>query len=161
LASGETSTTFAGNTLVVLVPKGNPAGIHGPADLAKAVRLATGDPAVAPQGQKAQEWLTGLGLWKTLFPKFVFAANAAQTDEYVARGEVDAGIGFASDSHGRTDLQIAYMVPAGAIKPIRYVGVVISSSARAAIARAYVDQLLSSSVQASFVSAGFQPAPAR
>ena len=32
LASGDASATLAGNTLVILVPKGNPAGIHGPDD---------------------------------------------------------------------------------------------------------------------------------
>jgi len=160
LASAEGSTTFAGNTLVVFVPKGDPAGIHGPGDLIRVERLATGDPAVAPHGQKAVEWLTGLGLWGTLKSKFVFAANAAQTDEYVARGEVDAGIGFASDAHGRTDIEVAYTVPEGEIKPIRYVAATVAASRQEALARAYIAFLLSPSAQAAFVDAGFKPAPA-
>jgi len=161
LASADASAMFAGNTLVVLVPNGNPAGIHGPDDLAKAARLTTGDPAVAPHGQKAVEWLTGLGLWDSLRPRFVFAANAAQTDEYVARGEVDAGIGFASDATGRSDLEIAHTVPGDRIKPIRYVGVPVAATSQPALARAYIAYLVSEDMQSLFTGAGFQPAPAK
>jgi molybdate transport system substrate-binding protein len=161
LASAEASATFASNELVILVPKGNPSGIHGPADLAKATRLTTGDPLVAPHGAKAQEWLTGMGLWGSLKPKFVFAQNAAQTDDYIARGEVDAGLGFASDAHGRADIEIAYVVPKAETKPIAYVVVPIKASKDAELADAYVSYLLSSPVQSALVSTGFKPAPAK
>jgi len=160
LVSAEAGATFAGNTLVVLVPAGNPAGVRGPDDLSGAGRLATGDPAVAPHGQKAMEWLTGLGLWDALHPRFVFAANAAQTDDYIARGEVDAGIGFGSDAYGRTDIEIAYTVPDGQIKPIRYVGAPVTAGTYPALAKAYVDYLMSPDTQAAFVDAGFKPARA-
>jgi molybdate transport system substrate-binding protein len=161
LASAEDSATFAGNALVILVPKGNPAGLRGPSDLARAGKLTTGDPAVAPQGQKAVEWLTGLGMWGALRPQFVFASNAAQTVDYVARGEVDAGIAFASDAHGRTDVGIAYTVPDGEIKPIAYVAAPLTATRQAALATAYLEFLLSSRTQADFVDAGFKPAPAK
>lgn len=160
LVSGDASATFAGNTLVILVPKGNPAGIKSPDDLKRGGKLTTGDPLVAPHGAKAQEWLTGLGLWDTLQPKFVFAANAAQTDDYIARGEVDAGIGFASDATGRTDVEIAYAVPDGQIKPIKYVGVPVTASKQQTLAKAYLEYLLSPEVQTAFGNAGFKPAPA-
>lgn len=161
LISAEATKTFAGNDLVILVPAGNPKGIHGPGDLAKATKLTTGDPQVAPHGAKAQEWLTHLGLWDALLPKFVFTANAAQTDDYVARGEVDAGIGFASDAKDRADIQIAYTVPASEIKPIKYVGAPIEASARKALATKFVDYLLTPEAQAAFTSAGFKPAPTK
>ena len=161
IASTDATKTFAGNDLVILVPAGNPLGIRGPNDLAKATRLTTGDPIAAPHGAKAKEWLTGLGLWDGLLPKFVFAANAAQTDGYVARDEVDAGIGFASDAKGRTDIQIAYTVPAAEIKPIKYVAVPIKAAAQPALAEEFVTYLLSSEVQAALTDAGFRPAPSQ
>jgi molybdate transport system substrate-binding protein len=161
LVSADASATFASNDLVILVPKGNPKGIHGPADLSKAGKLTTGDPMVAPHGAKAQEWLTNLKLWNGLKPKFVFAQNAAQTDDYVARGEVDAGIGFASDAHGRTDIEIAYTVPAGEIKPIAYVVAPLKDSKHADLATAFVDYLLSGDVQNALVADGFKPAPTK
>jgi len=161
LVSSRDSATFAGNALVVLVPKGDPAGIRGPQDLIRAARLTTGDPTVTSHGQKAVEWLTGLGLWSTLESKFVLAANAAQTDEYVARGEVDAGIGFASDAHGRSDIEVAYVVPSGQITPIRYVAAAVTASRQQALASAYLSFLLSPRAQAAFVAAGFEPAPSK
>jgi len=159
--SVEATKTFAGNDLVILVPVGNPKGIHGPSDLSKAAKLTTGDPKVAPHGAKAQEWLTKLGLWDALLPRFVFTANAAQTDDYVARGEVDAGIGFSSDAKGRTDLEIAYTVPAAQIKPIKYVAGPIKSSAQQALATEFVDYLLTPGVQTAFAQSGFKPAPVK
>jgi molybdate transport system substrate-binding protein len=143
------------------VPKGTPGGIHGPADLARAAKLTTGDPLIAPHGAKAQEWLSGIGLWSSLKPKFVFAQNAAQTDDYIARGEVDAGLGFASDAHGRADIEIAYVVPKAQTKPIAYVVAPIKASKNAELAEAYVSYLLSSPVQSALVSTGFKPAPAK
>lgn len=161
IVSAEATKTFAGNDLVILVPAGNPKGIRGPADLTKATRLVTGDPTVAPHGAKAKEWLTNTGAWSTLQPKIVFAANAAQTDDLVARGEVDAGIGFASDAHGRTDIEIAYTVPADQIKPIKYVAAPIKASTQEVFAEKYVAYLLTPAVQKAFVGAGFKPAPAQ
>ena len=160
LISADATKTFAGNDLVILVPAGNPKGIHGPADLAKATKLTTGDPVTAPHGTKAKEWLTNIGQWDTLLPKFVFTANAAQTDDYVARGEVDAGIGFASDAKGRSDIEIAYTVPAAEIKPIRYVAAPIKASSHLDLATKFVDYLLTPEVQTALVDAGFKPAPA-
>jgi molybdate transport system substrate-binding protein len=160
LSAGATET-FAGNDLVILVPAGDPRGIHGPNDLAKATRLTTGDPAVAPHGAKAQEWLTGLGMWDTLKPKFVFAANAAQTDDYVARGEVDAGTGFASDAKGRKDIEIAYTVPAGVVEPVKYVAAPIKTSSQAELASQFVTYMLSSEVQTALTEARFKPAPTK
>lgn len=161
LVSAEASATFASNDLVILVAKGNPKGIHGPADLAKAKQLATGDPTVAPHGAKAQEWLTNLKMWDSLKPKFVFAQNAGQTDDYVARREVDAGIGFASDARGRNDIEIAYTAPAAEFKPVAYVAAPIKATAHAELAKAYVDYLLSPDSQAAFIAAGFKSAPTK
>jgi molybdate transport system substrate-binding protein len=161
LISADASATFASNDLVILVRKGNPKGIRGPGDLAKATQLTTGDPAVVPFGAKAQEWLINLELWDGLRPKMVFAQNAAQADDYVARGEVDAGIGFASDAHGRSDIEIAYTVPAAQIKPIAYVAGPIKASKNADLAQAYLDYLLSPDTQVAFIAAGFKSAPTK
>jgi molybdate transport system substrate-binding protein len=161
LVSNEETVTFAGNELVILVPAGNAAGIHGPEDLKKADKLATGDPVVAPHGAKAQEWLTGLGLWETLKPKFVFAQNAAQTDDYVVRKEVDAAIGFGSDAFGKSALQVAYTVPAAQYKPIKYVAVPIKASKNQELAKKFTQYLLTEQVQGVFTGAGFKPAPSK
>lgn len=159
LVSADSTVTFASNGIVVIVSKGNPKGIHGPQDLAKAVKLSTGDPAVAPVGATAQEWLTGLGLWDQLKPKFVLAQNAAQNVDYVARGEVDAGVSFASDAHGRTDVEVAYTVPAGQFKPVKYVAGVVKATKQGTLATKYTAFLMSPEFQQALVGAGFSVAP--
>lgn len=159
LVSAESTTTFAGNDLVIFVPKGNPAHITGPRDLASAQRLTTGNPASAPHGAKAQEWLTRLGMWDGLESKFAFAENAAQTYEYVSRGEVDAGIGFASEVDGKSDVEVVYTVPAGEITPIRYVAAPVAGSPQQALDSAFLTFLHSTEAQRVFAARGFKPAP--
>jgi molybdate transport system substrate-binding protein len=163
LVSAQDTVTIAGNDLVIFVPRGNPADIHGPADLGRARRLTTGDPSIAPHGAKAQEWLTGLKLWQALLPKFVFAENAAQTLDYVARGEVDAGIGFASEARGNSGVEVVYTVPRGAITPVRYILAPLRSSSQAPLARRFIDYVLSPAGLSVLRRNGFlaPPAPAK
>jgi len=158
LISAETSSAVAGNDIVIFVPRGNPARIATPEDLAKANRLVTGNPDTAPHGTKAKEWLEGLGTWDELGSNFVFAENAAQTLDYVARGEVDAGIGFASEAKGNDAVEIVYTVPKDVIKPVEYVAAPLAGSSNAERAAAYVVFLESPSVQSALTAAGFLPA---
>ena len=132
LISADSTETFASNDLVIIVPASNPAGVSAPADLAKATKLVTGNPETAAHGTKAKEFLTGLGTWDALQPKFVFAENAAQTVDYVARGEVDAGLVFASEVTGNDAVKVVYTVPKGAIKPVRYVAAPIKATTQPA-----------------------------
>jgi molybdate transport system substrate-binding protein len=159
LVSADSTVTFASNDIVIIVPKGNPKGIHGPQDLAKAVKLSTGNPTVAPVGATAQEWLTGLGMWDQLEPKFVLAQTAPQNVDYVARGEVDAGISFGSDAHGRADVEVAYTVPAGQFKPVKYVAGVVKATKHGDLATKYTAFLMSPEFQRALVDAGFKAAP--
>lgn len=159
--SAESTVTFAGNDIVIFVAKGNPKGITGPADLARAERLVTGNPDTAPHGTKSKEWLEGLGTWVALEPKFVFAENAAQTVDYVARGEVDVGLGFESEVLGSEAVEIAYLVPAGQYSPIRYVAAPLSGAEQPELAAAFVEFLLTEELQAALVEAGFNEAPAK
>jgi molybdate transport system substrate-binding protein len=161
LIAAETTSTFASNDLVIFVPKGNPAGISGPGDLHKAERLVTGNPESAPHGTKTTEWLEGLGLWDALRPSFVFAENAAQTLDYVARGEVDAGIGFGSEAARGDSVETVYVVPKGEIKPVRYVAAPLKNASDAELAAAFVAYLSSDTVQQALLELGFRPPPAQ
>lgn len=161
LISPEATSTFCYNDLVIFVPSGNPASIKGPADLESATRLTTGNPETAPHGAKSKEWLEKLGLWTRLESRFVFGENAAQTLDYVARGEVDAGIGFASETIGRTDVQVAYTVPASELKPSRYVVALVADTDNAELAELFTAYLSTPEVQAALADAGFLPLEAR
>jgi len=161
LVSVESTVTFAGNTLVIIVPANNPAGITGPNDLAKANKIVTGNPATAPHGAKAKEFLTMHGTWDSLQPKMVFADNAAQTLDYVVRGEVDAGLIFGNEVLANKDVKVVFTVPDGAIKPIKYVAAPIKASKNLDLATKFTQFLLTPEAQTVLVANGFKPAPTK
>lgn len=158
LVSAEETVTFAGNGLVVLVPSGSTAMIKGPLDLTRFDRLATGNPETAPHGAAAREWLDRAAVWERLQPRFVFAENVAQTLDYVARGEVDAGIGFRSEVIGRDDVEVAYHVPEADLPRISYVAATVTATPQEVQSARFLEYMMSDSFQAALVDAGFDRA---
>ncbi len=79
---------------VILVPRGNPARIHGLEDLARpGVRVGLGNPDTVAVGRYAVLMLKKLGLWSRVKRNVVvYASNVAQLTSYVATGAVDAAI---------------------------------------------------------------------
>ena len=157
--SGSTRSTFASNTLVILTPANNPANIYGPYDLAQAGYLVTGDPATVPHGTYAKEWLTNLGLWSTISSKFVFSLTAAQSSDYIANGDVDAGISFGSEAVNRTDMLAIYVAPSNQLSSILYVGAPVSASHYPATASAFMGWLNGSYFQSQLLKYGFRAKP--
>ena len=144
---------------MIIVPADNPAGITTPADLAKADKIVTGNPETAPHGTKAKEFLTSLGQWDGLESKFVFAENAAQTVDYVARGEVDAGLVFASEVLGNDPSRSSTRrrrqpSSRSSTSPRR------SRPSQAALAEKFVEFLSDPEAQKILIDNGFKPAPA-
>src|SRR5262245_11021110 len=94
-----TQRDFARNVLVLVVPADSTSGPTSFTDLGgpKLTRLAVGNPKTVPVGQYAQQTLTRMGLWQQLQSRLILAEDVRQTLDYVARGEVDAGIVYESD----------------------------------------------------------------
>ena len=90
---------FATNTLVLIVPKGNPAGIHLVIDLTKpGVKLVIGDAGV-PVGAYTRTVLTNLGISAAVMKNVV----SQETDvkgvlAKVALGQADAGFVYVTDA---------------------------------------------------------------
>jgi molybdate transport system substrate-binding protein len=117
---------FARNRLVLVVPKVPRVAVSSPASLAdKGVqRVAYGDPASVPAGRYAKAALEASGLWTTVSAKGVLAQNVRQALDYVARGEVDAGIVFATDAammRDRVDVVATLSTPVPVTYPIALV----------------------------------------
>ena len=64
-------------------------------------RLAIANPVTAPYGRAAKEYLMAEGRWEALEPSLVFGESAAQTLQFVATGNAQAGLVAAS--HVRND----------------------------------------------------------
>jgi molybdate transport system substrate-binding protein len=161
LVDASTTATFAGNEIVLIVPAASTLGITGFADLTKpeVKKVTTGDPATAPHGVAAIEILTSLKLLDQVKPKLVYSANAAQTMDYVVRGEVDAGIAFLSDAKGNDKVKIVATADQASYTPVKYVITVVKGGKSAASAKAFIDLIMSADGQTILATHGFKPAP--
>ena len=149
-----------GNQLVVVVPSRSASGITDTSALANpGVRhLAVANENV-PAGKYARVALTRLGVWSAVRDRIVNGANARTVLAWVATGEADAGIVYATDAQIEPRVRVAFLFPRHAVSPIVYPAAVLSSSTNAAEAKSFLDFCTSEAGQAIFRAAGFLPAP--
>ena len=145
-------TTFATNSLTVVVPSANPAQIAGLADLARAgVKVAQCQPAV-PCGVLAAKVLATAGL--TVTPA-TLEPDVKSVLTKVRLGEVDAGLVYATDAVAAAGSVTAVPIPAGVNATTAYPIAALSHAANPAGARAFVDAVVSAEGLAVLKAAGF------
>lgn len=114
------------NTLVLIVPASHPVHVTiGPgfdlmAILGTQGRLATGDPAHVPVGIYAEQALKHLGIWDQVQQRLAPAADVRSALLLVERGEVPAGIVYATDAAISKNVMIAGIFPSDTHPPIKY-----------------------------------------
>jgi molybdate transport system substrate-binding protein len=157
--------TFAGNKLTIIVPKANPAGIKGPADLAKTgVKvIAAGDEV--PITKYATQLVGNLAK-ETGYPADFaarYAANIASKEDNVKAvvakielGEGDVGIVYVTDAKASSEVTTVD-VPDSANVPATYDGIVIKASKNAAAAEAFLTWFAGPDGQAILSTFGFLP----
>jgi molybdate transport system substrate-binding protein len=96
LIDESTKKPFGSFELVVLVPSGNPAGIHSLEDLTKAKTIACPDPEHNSVGESAKQALEKLGLWEKIQGSLMTTEIAHESHQYVSAGKVDAGLAYKS-----------------------------------------------------------------
>jgi molybdate transport system substrate-binding protein len=147
-----------GNELVVVVPKGNPAAVKRPEDLRNAGvrRVAVAGPTV-PAGMYARQALKKLNLWDELERgrKIVSGENVRVTLAYVERGEVEAGIVYATDARITDKVEQVCVFDASQHDPIRYPLVLLKEGQKSPNARAFFEFLQSPTAAAVFKKHGF------
>ena len=164
LADGD-PVTFAGNKLTVIVPTANPAGIKGPADLAKAgiKVIAAGDDV--PITKYATQLVRNLAKEAGYPADFVdaYTRNIASKEDNVKAvvakielGEGDAGIVYVTDAKASTKVTTVD-VPDSANVPATYDGVVVKASEHAAAAKAFLEWFAGPNGQAILGGLGFLP----
>lgn len=130
---------FATNTLVIVVPRGNPAGIERLADLAGDVTVVLCAPDV-PCGAASQTLLAAAGV---AVAAASYEQNVTAVLTKVAADEADAGLVYATDVIGRSEVD--EIVPEGAEDVVnRYAIAALTRAGNPAAAAAFV----------SFVSSG-------
>lgn len=142
---------FARNTLVVVVPKGNPAGIETLADLADPdAKVVLCAPEV-PCGAASQKLLDGAGIEVTAVSQ---EQNVTAVLTKVRSDEADAGLVYKTDA-ATTD-EVESFTPDGADQVVNsYPIVVLKDAPNADAAKAFVDFITGSAGQKILATFGF------
>jgi molybdate transport system substrate-binding protein len=147
---------FATNTLVLIVPKSNPAHITAVGDITKpGVKLVICN-ATVPCGDYARNAFMNLGITSAAMRNVVSeTTDVTQTVADVALGQADAGFVYITDADAAKGKVLVVHLPANA-KPgaMDFIAVVKSGKHQAA-ARAFVAKVLSPRGQATLKAAGF------
>jgi molybdate transport system substrate-binding protein len=146
-------TTFVKNQLVIAVPKGNPKGITGLADLARpGLKVALCAPQV-PCGVAATKALTAAGVAVTAVTQEQDVKSALAK---VKLGEVDAALVYRTDARAAASDIDGIEFPESARAINEYPIIVLKGAPDKATARAFVAYVLSDKGRAVLTRAGFQ-----
>lgn len=160
LINAETRRDFARNTLVLVVPGGSKLNLTAFSDLLKpeVSKIAVGNPKTVPAGGYSEEVFDKINLKTGLQTKLIFAEDVRQVLDYVVRGEVDAGLVYATDAgSAEAKVRIAAVAPEDSHAPIRYPLAVLKESRQQSAGREFIDLVLSAEGQAILNKYGFAP----
>jgi molybdate transport system substrate-binding protein len=111
------------NSLVLVVPTGNPSQVSSPEDLVteRVHRVALAGESV-PAGTYAEDGLRSRALYDALVEskRIVRGSNVRVTLAYVERGEVDAGVVYATDALISDRVEVVYRFRSQDVRPIEY-----------------------------------------
>jgi molybdate transport system permease protein len=145
--------SIGSNQLVVIVPAGSPRP-SGPDALAGLGRIALGGENV-PVGRYARAALANAGVWEAVSPTAIPAGSARGVLEWVARGEVDAGVVYRTDAILEPRVDIAFRFDPELHPPIRYWAAALEASDDPEGAADFVAYLGSPASAAALREAGF------
>jgi molybdate transport system substrate-binding protein len=157
----EKPVNFTRNTLVIVVPKSNPAGIANIYDLTQpGVSVDVANSAV-PVGSYTLQVLKQMNLTARILPNVVSQETDVRSVlTKVALGQADAGFVYATDAKTVPGQVKVIKVPAWAQPKVTYAMAVVTKSPNQAGAQAFVKEILSKAGQAKLLAYGFLPLPA-
>jgi molybdate transport system substrate-binding protein len=148
---------FVENTVVLITPK---AGLVASfADLAsdRVKRIAAGNPKTVPAGRYAAEVFDYYKITGAIKDKLIYAENVRQVLDYVARGEVDAGIVYATDAAVRSaETHVVTEAPVASHKPVVYPIAVVKGTKNESAAKTFIEMVRSKEGSAVLKKYGFR-----
>jgi molybdate transport system substrate-binding protein len=157
VAEPMSARVIARNELVAVVPRGSPAPT-GPDALRGMDRIAVGGENV-PVGRYAREALVAEGVWDEVSGRVVSGGSARGVLEWVARGEVPAGIVYRTDALAEPDVEVAFAFDDARHPPVRYWAAPLASGSSAATAANFVAFLGGPESASVLSSSGFGSQP--
>jgi molybdate transport system substrate-binding protein len=148
--------TFATNKLVIVVPKGNPAGIKSVFDLRKpGLKLVVGTPTV-PIGAYTRQVLSNIGISKAVLANVVSQERDVKSIvAKLALGVGDAGFAYVTDQRAASGQVTAIPIPAWSQPPVRYQVAVVDKSGNQTAGQAFIKKLLSPAGRKALLKYGF------
>jgi molybdate transport system substrate-binding protein len=135
---------FAANSLVLVAPRGTGIRFFEALDRGIVKRIAVGDPKTVPAGRYAEDVLRYYKILDAIKDKLILTANVRQALDYVARGEVDAGVVYYTDAVTRAkEVRIVATAPEKSHKPVVYPIAVVKGSKAGGAAKAFVSLVAS------------------
>lgn len=149
---------FTRNTLVVVVPKANPAHIHNVYNLTKpGVKIDIAAKGV-PVGSYTLQILQNMNLTDAVLKNVVSQeTDVREVLAKVALGEADAGFVYSTDAKTVPGKVKVIKVPAWAQPKVQYGICVVSSSSQKAAAAAFIKRVVSKGGQKKLHKFGFLP----
>ena len=156
LAAG-TRRDLMENSLVLIVPQDSHTDLNAFTGLSRAElkHIALGKPQSVPVGQYAAEVLTNLGIREQVSEKAVYGSDVRQVLAWVAAGEADCGIVYATDAATVPDVRIAARVPESLHSPIIYSAAVMKDTRHLEEATAFLAFASSEQSRRIFTKYGF------
>jgi molybdate transport system substrate-binding protein len=154
----EKPVDFTRNTLVIVVPRSNPAGIRNVYDLTKpGTKIDVANSAV-PVGSYTVQILENMNLTAKVSKNVVSQeTDVREVLAKVALGQADAGFVYSTDAKTVPGQVKVINLPAWAQPKITYAMAVVTKSPNQADAQAYIAKVLSKAGQAQLLSYGFLP----
>ena len=148
---------FTRNTLVLIVPKSNPANIHSVYDLRrKGIKLIIADKGV-PVGSYTLQVLKNMGLSGVLKNVVSRETDVREVLAKVALGEADAGFVYSTDARTVPKKVVVRKIPAWAQPKVQYGICIVSRSSNKPAAQAFVKRVMGPAGQKILLSYGFLP----
>ena len=162
LAAG-TRRNFAANEMVLARSSASTVQLNSFNDLARKEikKIGIGNPPSVPAGMYAEQVLKHFGVWETIKDKLIFGESVRQVLDYVARGEVDAGIVFSTDALARSkDVVVVMKAPEGSHVAVVYPMAVVKNTKNEKVARGFVDFVMSDNGRRILEKYGFKASAA-
>ena len=137
---------FAANGMVLVKPAASGTRLETFTDLVKPEfkRIAIRNPASVPAGMYAEQVLKHFRVWDAIKDKLVFGESVRQVLDYVARGEVDAGMVFSTDALTRPkDVTVTMKAPEVSHVAVIYPIAIVKNTKNEKAAKTFVDFVMS------------------
>lgn len=112
-----------------------------------------------PAGKYARSALAASGAWEGVAARVVSGDNVRAALAWVATGEAEVAVVYATDALVEPRVRVAFAFPADSHEAIVYPAAVVKTSSHAAEADAFLGYCTSPPSRALFGAAGFAPPP--